>query len=360
LTWGARSSDPQKTSYRALVSQKFQEYYPKAHFNFVDASIGGTGAQLGAFRLDRDVLAYEPDLLFLDFTLNDNAYRITSDTLAAQEAIIRRTIEQADCPVMQLFLAAKAYVTDEHLEKMQRRTAHMELAQAYKVPCADAIVLMRQMYREGQLDLDQIWPPERFDTCHPCDQGYALYAQAVWSAFEQAVSDTVICRVPENMLHADTYMHAKRFKLSSLPSLPSGWRTAMPSQDYCAFDFLMTRWLDDVTIASNFLPVSRKETVPIPPAQPLFWGQSTPRSGTCRVILDGQEKQVNFGQLGANCTGRMWAMVAEGLDPSQLHTLQLIPVFKGPDQPQEICLESICIAGGDPLVRLDTENQSVK
>ncbi|HEY3418513.1 MAG TPA: SGNH/GDSL hydrolase family protein, partial [Armatimonadota bacterium] len=51
LTWGARASDPQMTSYRALLSQRLEQTYPRAHFRFIDAAIGGTGSQLGAFRL---------------------------------------------------------------------------------------------------------------------------------------------------------------------------------------------------------------------------------------------------------------------------------------------------------------------
>ena len=41
LTWGARASDPQKTSYRAIIGRKLVEAYPKAHFKFIDAAIGG-------------------------------------------------------------------------------------------------------------------------------------------------------------------------------------------------------------------------------------------------------------------------------------------------------------------------------
>lgn len=37
----------------------------------MDAAIGGTGSQLGAFRLKRDVSRFHPDLVFLDFTVND-------------------------------------------------------------------------------------------------------------------------------------------------------------------------------------------------------------------------------------------------------------------------------------------------
>ena len=61
-----------KTSYRAIVSQNLRDRYTNAHFTFVDAAIGGTGSQLAAFRLQRDVLDYEPDLVFLDFALNDH------------------------------------------------------------------------------------------------------------------------------------------------------------------------------------------------------------------------------------------------------------------------------------------------
>jgi len=51
LTWGSNATDPQLTSYRARVSQQMTKAYPQAHFTFRDAAIGGTGSQLGVFRL---------------------------------------------------------------------------------------------------------------------------------------------------------------------------------------------------------------------------------------------------------------------------------------------------------------------
>ncbi len=52
LTWGAQATDPQKTSYRALVSQNSKRPTQSALW-FHDAAIGGTGSQLAAFRLVR-------------------------------------------------------------------------------------------------------------------------------------------------------------------------------------------------------------------------------------------------------------------------------------------------------------------
>jgi len=362
LTWGARASDPQKTSYRAIVGAKLEERYPKAHFKFIDAAIGGTGSQLGAFRLDRDVLAFKPDLVFLDFTLNDDAYRTTPDTLAAQEGIIRRVLTEARCPLIQMFLASKGYVTDGTTERMKRRTAHLELAEAYNVPCGDATSLMQAKYKKGEIDLDKIWPPESFDSTHPGDKGYALYAEAAWSAFEKAVAEKTACRVPEKTLNADTYMKVNRVRISSLSPLPEGWRVAAPSTDYCAFDFLMSRWLDDVAIASNFIPKDRSKTVPSTPAAPLklvfkgssvlLFGEATPLSGKYKAIVDGKEKEFNACQLGPNNTGRLVQLVVEGLDPSVEHSLDIVPLFESPEKPAELCLESVCVAGGDASLKL--------
>src|SRR5262249_6549231 len=71
LTWGANASDPQLTSFRGLMAERLEQAYPQARFKFWDAAIGGTGSQLGIFRLERDVLRRQPDLVFLDFSAND-------------------------------------------------------------------------------------------------------------------------------------------------------------------------------------------------------------------------------------------------------------------------------------------------
>src|SRR3954462_7701951 len=67
LTWGANAGDPQRTSWRALMSDYLRQKFPRAPFTFHDAAIGGTGSKLGMFRLERDVLAHQPDLVFYEF-----------------------------------------------------------------------------------------------------------------------------------------------------------------------------------------------------------------------------------------------------------------------------------------------------
>ena len=54
LMWSANASEPNETGFRGLMSRYLEQRYPKAHFRFVDASVVGTGAMLGVFRLGAD------------------------------------------------------------------------------------------------------------------------------------------------------------------------------------------------------------------------------------------------------------------------------------------------------------------
>lgn len=49
----------------------FQKTWPQAKFSEINAAIGGTGSDLGVFRLKHDVLDQKPDLLFVEFAVND-------------------------------------------------------------------------------------------------------------------------------------------------------------------------------------------------------------------------------------------------------------------------------------------------
>jgi len=57
--------------WRNKTTEWLRATYPRASFKEVHAAIGGTGSDLGVFRLGRDVLAHHPDLLFVEFATND-------------------------------------------------------------------------------------------------------------------------------------------------------------------------------------------------------------------------------------------------------------------------------------------------
>ena len=362
LTWGANASDPQKTSYRALVGKRLREKYPLARFTFVDAAIGGTGAQLGVFRLQRDVLSYHPDLVFLDFTLNDDAFKVSDATLSAYESILRQVIGKGQCPVVMMFMASRGYVTAPSMEAMLRRTEHLKMAAHYHLPVGDAIKLMRDLYAEKKLDLDQVWPPDSFDNTHPVDAGYKLYADAAWTAFEQGIRENMVQRLPENWISNNRYANVLRLRLADLGRLPEGWAASKPETNAVAFDFDMSRWLDGLTRAANNQRTAANQykltniqpaplTVRFKGSSVLLFGESKPVCGTFKLEIDGKEAGFfDAGKMGNACggTAHMVMPLVDGLDGKAAHTMSIIPQLK-PDQPQELRIESICVAGPEDV-----------
>lgn len=203
LTWGANASDHARTSYRARMSQKLEARYPEAHFTFIDGAIGGTGSNLGVFRLSRDCLAYKPDLVFLDFTANDDIDSDEPETLATYESLVRRIVTKGNCPVVPVIFPFKWNSKPGTANDMKDRIAHLKIAEAYGAPIGDAVVYIQNMVAKDASIVEQIW---NIDAVHPGDYGYQIFADAAWQGFEDGLKKQKVCHAPAAMLHADTYM----------------------------------------------------------------------------------------------------------------------------------------------------------
>lgn len=98
--------------YRVMTAEWLRGHYPKSVIRAVNAGISGTGSDLGCTRLEMDVLSHEPDLVFVEFALNDNG---DPESKARIEGIIRQirkrsrltdilfiyTLAERDVPVFQ-------------------------------------------------------------------------------------------------------------------------------------------------------------------------------------------------------------------------------------------------------------------
>ena len=364
LTWGANATDPNLTSYRGLIARKLESTYPSAHFQFRDSAIGGTGSQLGAFRFDRDVLRHAPDLVFLEFSANDNINTDDPESQASYEALIRRTILEAKAPVVQVILPFRQDIAVGRTDGMKRRTAHLRLSEAYRTAVADVIDWTMRRVSAGDVTLDVLWPVEG---AHPCDLGYSIFTDAVWSAVLGAVHEGRVCRAPDRMLNAPTYMTIVRAPLCSLGPLPAGWRSCTPNVVAAYFDHLMSRWLDNEVVASHVRGAAdipspwrlrfRGETL-------MLLGESTPASARYRVAIDGRHvapragaNTAHPGEFEAGALATMIhgnthhaQVIAVGLDPDVEHVLKIEPVFPS-DADGELRLESVCVAGKSAMVR---------
>jgi hypothetical protein len=162
------------------------------------------------------------------------------------------------------------------------------------------------------------------------------------------VGEGAVCRVPEAMLHADTYMNVKRVRLSSLGALPEGWSVGQPHRGAVAFDFVMSRWADDMTIARGTRAASL--TLKVRGENVLLFGDGTPISGRYEVRVDGGEVTVyEPGKNAKNGNFRHVQFIAQGLSPEIEHEIVITPILT---EGQELCIESVCVAGAPATVEV--------
>jgi len=243
LTYSANATDPNVTGFRGLMGDYLEKRYPKAHFRFFDAAIGGTTSKLALFRLERDVLSKKPDLVFLDFVCNDGGDNVNADNTCAYEQILRTLIGKG-VPVEQLFFTFRWWMEkDGDCEKnVPRQRLYANLGRYYGTPCADAATVIRRKLVAKETTLDEIWP---IDGGHPADPGYKLFFEAAKIAFERAVAEKAICQVPSEPLYGSVEDVQRRPLLLFVSQQPAGWRQDRSFRTSMWYDGLSSRWLGE-------------------------------------------------------------------------------------------------------------------
>ena len=70
ITEGAGAS-AQDRRWASRIQAWLEENWPDTRWRSHNAGIGGTNSEFGVFRLQHDVLSQKPDLVFVEFAVND-------------------------------------------------------------------------------------------------------------------------------------------------------------------------------------------------------------------------------------------------------------------------------------------------
>lgn len=138
-------------SYPYLLLQKLKTYYPYAVINVITTSIGGENAIKGESRFVQDVLTHKPDVLFIDYALNDRASGLEK-TNEAWEKMIQKAMEQ-NVKVILLTPSPDTRV-DIFAKDSKSLSAHADqirtLAAKYHIGLADPFTLFQEIQKKGQ------------------------------------------------------------------------------------------------------------------------------------------------------------------------------------------------------------------
>jgi len=180
ITVGAGASNQSKC-YRSLTTAWFRQQFPHAEITEVNAAIGGTGSNLGVFRLGQDVLAHHPHLVFVEFAVNDSG--LPDATIdRAMEGIVRQ-IWAADPTTDICFVYT---MTVRMLEDYRRGRAYHTvqrdegLAEHYGIPAVNVGAAAAYDILDGKISQHDF----ARDGVHPTDRGYQMYLATIASFLE--------------------------------------------------------------------------------------------------------------------------------------------------------------------------------
>lgn len=177
LTEGTGASDAGTASWRARTTAWLARRYPDAAIREINAGIGGTGSDYGACRCGSDLLAGNPDLVFVEFAVNDGD-KDPRRVSRSMEGIVRQVLRHN--PLTDIVFI---YTTNKNFGERSYPGGRLcesiaesgKIARHYGIPEINVGKTLWQRIADGR----ETWATLTTDTTHPTDRGYALYAEQV-------------------------------------------------------------------------------------------------------------------------------------------------------------------------------------
>lgn len=210
---GLQTKDP-KNRYVARVAAWFTQTFPQAKVRFVNAGIGGTNSLYGAMRVRRDVLSKQPDLVIVEYAVNDN--HPVPMFWASYEGVLRQILREPQQPaVVQLFFMQRK---GENAQESQ----HM-LGRHYDLPMVSFRDAWWPEVRSGRVQ----WETMYADVVHPNDTGHVLASELLITLLqrvkEQPAPAAIRTTLPAPMV-SDLFVNCRYFQYADLnPTMNNGW-----------------------------------------------------------------------------------------------------------------------------------------
>ena len=165
-------------AYPHLLHEAIKTKYPYAVVNVIVTAIGGENAESGAARFERDVLALRPDVITIDYALNDRGLGLER----AKKAWISM-IEKALAAKIKLILLTptgdKSSKLDDPNDPLNQHAEQIrQLAAQYHVGLVDSLAAFKDAIKSGS-KLEDLMSQIN----HPNRKGHELVAKALATWF---------------------------------------------------------------------------------------------------------------------------------------------------------------------------------
>lgn len=202
ITMGSVATAPEKC-YAYLSCQWWKENFPKTKVEFYNAGIGATTSQFGVARVDEDLLYARPDLVFIEFSVNDDNNDHFKETY---EGLVRHIYTSETLPAVVL-LHNSFFSTGVSAEEI-----HTAVGRYYDLPCVSIKNNIHARIAAGELAAETITA----DDLHPNDAGHAMLADTIRhfldGVYAQADSPEAEPVFPAQPLTSNRYENSRRLR----------------------------------------------------------------------------------------------------------------------------------------------------
>lgn len=341
ITQGSLASAPGNT-YAAQTAGWWRARFPKAGVRMLNAGIGGTSSHFGAARAAEDLLAFSPDAVVVDFSVNDEVNDYFPQAVDSAdffketyEGLLRRLLTAPGAPAV-LLLNNVYYDTGKSAQDL-----HNAVGDHYALPHVSVRDTIWQRMRAGQYTRAQLTP----DGLHPNDFGHGLIAAELAAFFEGVLARIDEPDPPEPPLPApltpNGYEHACR--ITALHPGQCGIRLAGFAADARnkegLLDLFKNGWLGrqpgdaiEFALEGRCLAVQYKKAVA--PAR------------RARLVLDGDEAHPRIldGHFPNGWGDWLYLEPVLHHGAPGPHTLRLEVLPGGGEDPEPFCLVSLILA----------------
>lgn len=171
ITQGSVSSQ-YTNCYAYLVYDWFVRRFPKTAFTYVNAGVGGTTSQFGVSRVEEDVLAFRPDFVIIEFSVNDDNTDFYKETY---EGLVRKVYGNQFAPAV---LLVHNIFYDSGVSAEEK---HREIGAHYRLPSVSMKPTIYAQAASGVIRNREITP----DDLHPNTEGHALVAEVITDCLDQ-------------------------------------------------------------------------------------------------------------------------------------------------------------------------------
>lgn len=302
ITQGSLSSTP-KNCYAYLVYEWWKKSFPNAAFSFVNGGIGGTTSHYGGARAWKDVLCYRPDIVTVDFSVNDDANEFFEETY---EGTLRRLLAAPSAPAV-VVLNNVFYDTGKNAQDY-----HNRIADYYGIPHVSIKDTVYPDVESGKIVRADITP----DNLHPNDKGHRLVADEICKLLDsikaEVEEETIVGKNTEGKstkteasallpaaLTENAYEHSRLIQIQDNEAILDGFLVD-PIEKKGMLDIFKNGWTaahtnDKISfeIECSCLAVQYRKSVqqPVPKAKAVIDGDEAHA-----VILDG-----NFTEDWGDC-----------------------------------------------------------